>query len=291
MRPGALATRSAMLPTLGSANNATLPRRSSLPAQTSRTSVVRQPGLCQPQRPRGRSFRCRFVGRSARSSPIASVAAAAAQRRERARSDSVPALRPRQRAHADRARGPQGADRRRQRLVPRRLEERAAREDRLRAPVRAPDVPGQRALERRVLQGLRSRGRDGDQRDDGLRSHELLPERAELRARRGALDGVRSHGAPARRDRSGAARRAARRGQEREASGRRPALRQRLPRARRERVSRRTPVLVGADRVDGGSRRGDARRRARVVPHLVRRGERAWSWSRATSTPTSYSRR
>ena len=90
---------------------------------------------------------------------------------------------------------------------------------------------GSEHCERRVLQGLRPGGRDRDQRDDRLRPHQLLPERPELRARRGALDGIRSDGAPARRDRPGAPRRAARRGPEREAPGRGPALRQALPRA------------------------------------------------------------
>ena len=58
-----------------------------------------------------------------------------------------------QRPDADRPRGHQGAGRPFQHLVPRRLEERAARPVRLRAPVRAPDVSGQRELQRRLLQG------------------------------------------------------------------------------------------------------------------------------------------
>ena len=57
------------------------------------------------------------------------------------------------------------------------------------------------------------------------RPHQLLPERADHRARHRAVDGVRPHGPPARRDRPGRARRAARRGAEREAPGREPALR------------------------------------------------------------------
>ena len=56
---------------------------------------------------------------------------------------------PRQRPAAHRRRGPPRAGRRDQRLVRRRLEARAARQDRLRAPVRARDVPGLRATSRR----------------------------------------------------------------------------------------------------------------------------------------------
>ena len=54
----------------------------------------------------------------------------------------------------------QGADRRRQRLVPRRLEEREAGQDRLRPSLRASDVQRQRALQRRLLQGARARRSD-----------------------------------------------------------------------------------------------------------------------------------
>ena len=81
---------------------------------------------------------------------------------------------PRQRPAPDRRRGPPRARRRHQRLVQRRLQARAARQDRLRAPVRARDVPG---LEARG-QGRAHRPRPGrrrhDERHDLARSHELL---------------------------------------------------------------------------------------------------------------------
>ena len=79
-----------------------------------------------------------------------------------------------ERPHRDRARGPQGADRRGERLVPRRLEERAAGPDRLRAPVRAPDVQRQRALRQGVPGAARAGRRDRSQRHDQRGPHQLL---------------------------------------------------------------------------------------------------------------------
>ncbi len=71
-----------------------------------------------------------------------------------------------------------------------------------------------------------------------------------------------------------AARRAARRGPEREAPGREPALRPRV----RDRVPRELPagpsLPHAADRLDGRPQRRVARRRAGLVPHLLRRGQR-----------------
>ena len=94
---------------------------------------------------------------------------------------------------------PQGADRGGQRLVPRRLEERAARQDRLCPPVRAPDVPGHRALTTTSTSSRWSRSAPPTERHDQLRPHQLFPERADHGARPGALDGVGPHGPPARR--------------------------------------------------------------------------------------------
>ena len=85
------------------------------------------------------------------------------------------------------------SDRRGQHLVSRRIEERAARAHRLRAPVRAPDVRGIGAPRQRVLPAAAGRGRVA-QRIDERRSDELLGGRADRRARAGAVDGVRSHG-------------------------------------------------------------------------------------------------
>ena len=73
-----------------------------------------------------------------------------------------------------------------------------AGQDRLCPPVRAPDVPGHGELQRRVLQAVRAGRRHRPERHDQLRPHQLLPERADHRARHGAVDGVRPHGPPAR---------------------------------------------------------------------------------------------
>ncbi len=73
---------------------------------------------------------------------------------------------------------------------------------------------------------LRPRRRHRHERHDQRGPHQLLPERAHLGARHGAVDGVGPHGPSARGHRPGEARRAARRGAEREAAGREPALRQ-----------------------------------------------------------------
>ena len=88
------------------------------------------------------------------------------------------------------------------------------------------------------------------------------------------VDGIRSHGPPARRDRSAAARRAARRGAERKASEREPSVRPRLRAAAGRDVSGRTSLSLVADRLDGRSQRRVPRRRQGVVPDLLRRGER-----------------
>ena len=63
-----------------------------------------------------------------------------------------------------RPRGHEGAGHRRQRLVPRRLEEREARQDRVCAPLRAPDVQRHRELPRRVLRAVRAGGRHRHER-------------------------------------------------------------------------------------------------------------------------------
>ena len=100
-------------------------------------------------------------------------------------------------------------------------------QDRLRAPVRAPDVPGLGEPQGRVLPSVRAGRRDRPERHDLVRPHQLFRDRADHRARHGAVDGIGPHGPPARRDRPEGARRAARRGAERKAPGREPALRPR----------------------------------------------------------------
>ena len=145
------------------------------------------------------------------------------------------------------------------------------RPHRLRPPLRAPDVQRQRELQRRLLHAVRAGGRHRPERHDQRGPDQLLPERAHQRAGHGALDGVRPDGPPARRHRPGQARRAARRGAEREAAGREPALRQgvRLPHV--PHVPGEPSVFLDADRLDGGPRRRQARGREGVVPDLLRR--------------------
>ena len=68
-----------------------------------------------------------------------------------------------------------------QHLVQGRLEEREDRADRVRPPVRAPDVPGLAAPRQGVLRPARE-ARRPDQRQHQHRPHELLRDRAEQRA-------------------------------------------------------------------------------------------------------------
>ena len=75
------------------------------------------------------------------------------------------------------ARGPHDARRRRQPLVQGRLEGREDGADRVRPPVRAPDVPGLAAPRQRVLRPDRE-GRRPDQRQHQHRPDELLRDRA-----------------------------------------------------------------------------------------------------------------
>ena len=98
--------------------------------------------------------------------------------------------------------GQAAADGGRQPLVSRRPRQRDPGTHRLRAPLRAHDVPGLEARRRRhALQAARGRRRLRHQRHHQLRSHQLLRDRAVEPARARALDRVRSHGLPPRRAR------------------------------------------------------------------------------------------
>ena len=123
------------------------------------------------------------------------------------------------------AQRPQGADRRGEHLVPRGQQGRTPGRTRFRAPVRAPDVQRSENYNDEYFAPSKLAGATEHERHDLVRPHELFPERADDRARPGAVDGVGPHGPPARRDRPGEARRAARRRAERKAAGREPALR------------------------------------------------------------------
>ena len=149
---------------------------------------------------------------------------------------------------------------------------------------------GSENLQRRVLQAARSRSArprmNGTTSFDRTNYFQNVPT---TRARPRALDGIRPHGTSARRDRPGAARRAARRGPEREAAGREPAVRARLRRG----VARASfpvgpPVSLAADRLDGGPRRRDARRRARSGSGpITARRTRCWCWRATSTSPTA----
>ena len=91
------------------------------------------------------------------------------------------------------ARTAAGPDRGGEPLVQRRLAARARRQARLRAPLRAPDVPGLRAgRQDRAFQCAAGGRRQRDQRDDERGPDELLPDGAE----RGAADGAVARGGP-----------------------------------------------------------------------------------------------
>ena len=91
-------------------------------------------------------------------------------------------------------------------LVPRRSRQRRARPHRLRAPVRAPDVPGLEAHAARfAFPDARGGRRHRHQRHHRLRPHQLLRDGAVEPARAGAVDRIRSHGLPPRHRRSGGA--------------------------------------------------------------------------------------
>ena len=134
---------------------------------------------------------------------------------ERARSDPQPEARP-----ADGGGEP---------LVPRRPRQRSGRPHRVRAPVRAHDVPELEARARRLaLQAARGGRRQRHQRHHRLRPHQLLRDRAVESARARALARVRPHGLPAREGRPGVALEPAGRGAQRAPAERRePAVRPR----------------------------------------------------------------
>ena len=182
---------------------------------------------------------------------------------------------PAQRPAPDRRRGPPRARRGRERLVQRRLQARGPGQDRLRAPVRARDVPGLGARREGRAHGARPGGRRHAQRHDVARPHELLRDAAVAPARARDLPRGRPDGLAARRAEPGEPRQPARGRQEREALElRQPPVRDVEREAARAPVSRGAPVPPPDDRVDGGPRRGLARRRQGVLPDLLRAEQR-----------------
>ena len=173
--------------------------------------------------------------------------------------DRLPKVRAQQWLDVARARRPQGADRRSQRLVPRRVQERAPRQNRFRTLIRTLDVRRQRALQRRVHDPLRPSGCDRTKRNHEQRPHKLLRKRAEERPRSRALDGVGSDGALAWRREPGTPRRTARRREERKTSGTQPTLRQGIRHHRPQRLSQTTPLFVAGHWFNEGPERSNAR--------------------------------
>ena len=180
----------------------------------------------------------------------------------------------RQRARRHRPRGPPAADGGGEPLVPRRIEERAARAHGVRALVRAPDVRRLGAPRLRVLRAAAT-GRRAAQWLDQHRSHELLGGHADRRARPGAVDGVRSHGLPPARADRGEVRQPARRGAQRApAELREPAVRPGGCGALRGAVPAGSPVPLDHHRRSGGSARRDAGRCPDLLRDLLSPGQR-----------------
>ena len=166
------------------------------------------------------------------------------------------------------------SDRRGQPLVSRRIEERAAGQDRLRAPLRAPDVRRVAASRPRLLPAAAGRRRHA-QRIDQRRSHQLLGGGAGGRARARAVDGIRSHGVSAAGADRGEVLEPARRRAERAAAElREPPLRAGADGAAGGAVPPGSSVSLDDDRRDRGPAGGAARRGARLLPPLLPSGER-----------------
>ena len=178
-------------------------------------------------------------------------------------------VRPRQRPAADRARGPLGAGRGRERLVSRRLAQRAARQDRVRAPVRALLLQRVRALSQGLPRGDGRPWRQQPQRHHVGRSHQLLRGRAGVRARAHALPGGRPPGVPGQADCRTDAQPRARRGAEREAPGREPALRPRVQPRRDAPVSAEPSLQLADHRQHRRPERRKSPGRAGLVPVVL----------------------
>ena len=195
--------------------------------------------------------------------------------RHASRPVSDPPTPARQRAAGDRQPRPRRPVGGRQPLVRRRLPARAARPHRLRAPLRARDVPG--LGERRVRPAHRSaagRRRLG-QRHHLVRPDQLLRDPAQRRSGPGPVAGGGPAGQPAGRPHAGEPGQPARGGQGGEAA----ALRQRPVRRRdaaadRADLPRRPPVRAHGDRLDGGPERGHRRGRGGLLRHPLRAEQR-----------------
>ena len=188
--------------------------------------------------------------------------------------NSIREVRPAQRSHADRPRGPQGAHRGRQRLVPRGVQKRETGTHGIRPPLRAPDVQRDGTLARRVLRTPGGGRRHRHERYHQRRSHQLLRERPHERAGSGPVAGVGPHGPHAGGHYQGEAGRAARRGPEREAPGGESTVRPDLDSSDGKHVSGGPSLFLDHHRLHGGSGCRRAGRRQGVVQDLLRRRQR-----------------
>ena len=177
-----------------------------------------------------------------------------------------------ERAPGDHLRGSRRAGLRHRRQLQRRIARRAEGADRLRPPVRAHDVQGIRERRPRRAPVSDLLERRLDERDDQQGSHPLLRDPAGQPARsralpRGRSDAVaRDHrGEPGQPAPGGAGGAPARR--------RQPAVRQDVRGPRRARL-RELRLRAFGDRLDGGSERGDGRRRGVVLQDLLRPQQR-----------------
>ena len=215
-----------------------------------------------------------------RSSPNRPIAAMAATSTEVTRADIPSRDRLQRPAHAERParhrrRGPPRTGRRDQPVVLRRLEARGARQDRFRAPLRARDVPGLAACRQGRARRPRPGCRRDDERIDLAGPDELLRDDAGQPARARPLARGGSDGHPPRRAEPGEPGQPARGRQEREALVvRQPAVRLVAGEAPGPPVPARSPVPPSDDRLDGRPRRGVARGRVGVLPHLLRAEQR-----------------
>ena len=197
---------------------------------------------------------------------------------------SIAHARPRRRVHRrappqrpapDRRGGSPRARGGREHLVQRRLQARGPGQDRVRAPVRARDVPGLGPRREGRAHGARPGRRRHAQRHDLARPDQLLRDDAVPPARARHLPRGGPDGLAARRAEPGEPRQPARGREEREALElRQPALRDLEREAARPAVPRGPSVPPPDDRLDGGPRRGVAGRRQGLLPHVLRAQQR-----------------
>ena len=157
---------------------------------------------------------------------------------------------------------------------------------RVRAPVRAHDVPGLEArAARHAFQVPRSRRRQRHQRHDRFRPHQLLRDAAVESTGARSVAGVRPHGVSARQARRAAARQPAGRRAQRAASERgEPPVRHRRRSRRADAVSAGPSLLRQRHRLPRGHSGGEAGRCETLLQAVLHAQQRQPRDRRATST-------